>query len=195
MVKRVIGPAILLLCVWSGCPSGGQPADLSPALDQGGAAQDLPAAPDLPANACVAEQPCSGPLRCLAPLESPGCGTCRRPDPMELCQRDAECKARGATLICQPGVCVCSGESVCVAGCTGPAECPEGTLCSAGNRCEPRPCALPQDCPASFRCTAVDGGAGARCERRPCQRSSECSGYCVKGLCYDTPGTCSAPPP
>lgn len=201
---RALGLLLLAASVglW-GCPHGGGagPADLGVSTgdlgDLAGAAwdlaRDLPPSPDLPASACTSERACRGGELCLAPGEPRGCGVCRRPDPMEVCQSDAECKARGASLICVPGTCVCNGERVCVVGCLAQADCPEGTYCAAGNRCAPRPCALPDDCPRDFRCAIPDGGG--RCERRACALSSDCPSFCVKGQCYSAPGTCSLPAP
>lgn len=178
-----------------GCQSGGGGAlDQGADRDLGGGVTDLQRPTDLPPGGCTVEQPCAGPIRCLPPGVSPGCGACRRPDPSELCQSDSTCKAQGATQICAPGVCLCQPATVCVAGCTGPADCPEGTVCGADNRCAPRPCALPDDCPRSFTCQRSDGGAGT-CARTTCKADRDCPLFCVEGACYDAPGSCTPPPP
>lgn len=45
-------------------------------------------------------------------------------------------------------------------------------------------CQSDVDCPTDFEC------AGGSCGRKGCAADANCSGYCVNGLCYSTPGTC-----
>jgi hypothetical protein len=44
-------------------------------------------------------------------------------------------------------------------------------------------------CPANFFC-----GASGFCQQNSCTSDSECSGFCVKGWCYQTRGTCEPIP-
>ena len=152
---------------------------------------DTPTKP-IPMGRCAVEQECApAEGACLSPGQFGGCGICRRPLPSEVCASDAACAAMGPTYICtnSPSLCLCSGETICVPGCSADSECGEGQSCGRTHRCEPRACASASDCPTDFRC---DTG---KCSRKSCSTSRDCSGYCVSTACYSTPGTCTLPRP
>jgi hypothetical protein len=69
------------------------------------------------------------------------------------------------------------------AGC-GPAQ-----FCSADHRCVGNVC-TPGDrsCVPNFEC-----GSDGHCARKACSKDGDCTGACVKGLCYTRPGTCTPP--
>lgn len=166
-------------------------ADLSLAPDGRGGGGDDGGAADLryPEDGCDTEHSCRQGL-CYAPGEPRGCGICRNPDPSELCAMDADCQKNGATGICLSSVsnCTCRGEAICRPGCLSAADCGEAQVCSPGHRCVGKSCGGDGDCPADMRCSA-----GKQCERRSCTGSDSCAGFCVKGQCYGTPGTCMLP--
>jgi len=146
----------------------------------------------IPVGSCAAEQECAASEgTCLSPGQFAGCGICRRPLPSELCTNDAACAAMGKNAICtnSPSLCLCGGETVCTFGCGADSECGEGQRCGGTHRCEAKTCATAADCPTDFRC---DAGS---CKRKGCGKSSDCSGYCVNGSCFSTPGTCQLPRP
>jgi hypothetical protein len=152
-----------------------------------GAARDGRAHPDAPvdAGACWEPEACTIPAVCLAPGEE-SCPPC--PAVTADCASDSACADDGPTWICEPVACGCF--HVCVPGCTSDSSCPSWTICGADHRCVPRPCdGDGGSCPADFSC------AGGHCARRPCTDDADCSGACVKGLCYDRPGVCTAPTP
>jgi hypothetical protein len=127
---------------------------------------------------------------CVAPGTFLGCGACM--NVTSTCQTDGECTANGPLYICEPLPCVCQGPAnACVMGCMDDTPCAQGQVCSAAHRCEVKPCQSITDCPANFIC----GASPAQCVRKPCAADAECKGTCVLGACYDTPGTCQAPPP
>jgi hypothetical protein len=107
----------------------------------------------------------------------------------DTCASDADCAAQGAGLICQPGVCVCAGQMVCVPGCASDNDCALGEQCApTQHRCVPATCARDADCPPDFQC--ANG-----CHRRTCASDAACDGYCVEGQCYASLGTCEFPRP
>jgi hypothetical protein len=101
---------------------------------------------------------------------------------------DADCKAQGASMVCLPVVCACSGQKACIQGCTSDAMCDAGEVCAASNHCQPKPCGSAADCPINFVCS------GSACQRETCTSDATCQGYCVNGACYDMPGTCTPIP-
>ena len=137
---------------------------------------------------CRTMNDCNGSMQfeeCLPPGASPGCGICFSPP--TTCESDADCAAQGPAAICVSPPCACPDVQTCVQGCTEDAMCGAGETCGPTHRCEPEACASTSDCPTNFGCS---GGA---CQRLTCAVDATCSGYCVDGLCYDTPGTCTAP--
>jgi hypothetical protein len=133
---------------------------------------------------CTAEWPCplnpgTTPVNCYAPGEGP----CGGPPPLNTCNGDAECKGLGDPFICgRMGSC---GPLVCIEGCQLDTDCPLESVCAKDHRCSPKPCPTFSDCPVNFTC-----GKEGTCARASCKTSAECLGYCVSGLCYDTPGQC-----
>jgi hypothetical protein len=124
--------------------------------------------------------------RCLPPGAHPGCGACRKiPDP---CFADADCKAMGASFICDPAQCACGGESECQMGCTKNGDCAFYQYCGPTSRCENAGCKKDADCPANFTCAQ-------RCTRKACTSDGDCRDWCVLGLCQEMPGSCMPPVP
>jgi hypothetical protein len=147
-----------------------------------------PAHADAPvdAGACWAADECDAPAACVAQGEET-CAPC--PKPTADCSSDSECAESGPTWICESVACGCFRE--CMPGCTNDSSCPAWTICGADHRCGPKPCGGDAGlCPADFRC-ADDG----HCVRKTCSDDGDCSGACVKGLCYNRPGVCTTPPP
>lgn len=132
---------------------------------------------------CRASADCARGMFCLAPGESPGCGTCFIG---ESCSADADCQPHGSTFICGRPPCACS--TTCVAGCTADDQCKVGEACGGDHHCGPQACQVDDDCPSNFACNA--GGCG----RRACSRDDDCDGYCVNNQCYDALGACTVPP-
>lgn len=155
--------------------------------------------PDLPpkesefGGPCSAETACKFPS-CIAPGQSPGCGICKQIE--DSCQTDADCAKAGAIQVCKKVTCACGGESACQDGCVGNDACAEGQFCAPTGHCVALVCKkVGQDdasCPANFEC---QDPANPKCQRKACTASSQCKGACVKGFCYDKPGTCMPPPP
>jgi hypothetical protein len=123
---------------------------------------------------------------CVPPGASPGCGVCD-PSP-STCLGDIDCATMGSAWICETVGCVCMGQTRCVQGCASDPDCPVGETCGATHRCAPASCSTTSDCPANFTCSA------SSCQRIPCTTDATCQGYCVKGNCYATPGTCEPIP-
>ena len=126
---------------------------------------------------------------CLAPDASVGCGLCQAVT--DACAADADCAPDGgvmpATQICDfaPSTsCYCHPTKICQPGCRTSADCPVGQACNPDYRCQTT-CA-PGSCPADFSC-----GADDFCHRDTCTSDAECSAACVKGACYDRPGSCT----
>ena len=131
-------------------------------------------------------------LMCRAPGESMGCGICRM-GPGD-CSIDSDCVGDGGstagTMICAlapSSACYCNGASFCVVGCRTNANCGSGQVCNPFHTCE-NTCAA-GTCPVNYSCTA--GGA---CQQNSCASDSDCSGFCVKGSCYQTRGSCQPVP-
>lgn len=143
--------------------------------------------PPVGPNQCTTEQTCQRGL-CYYPGQFLGCGRCRNPS--ATCQSDSSCKSQGSHYICanKPSFCHCSGQTICTPGCQTNSECKAWQTCQ-NNRCQNKSCQANTDCPANFFCSKQ------QCARIRCSQSSQCSGYCVKGQCYNNPGTCSFPPP
>ena len=143
---------------------------------------------------CRDHRDCEGGAMCLAPDEPLPCGACYVPE--HTCTDDADCG--DLDLVCEfvADGCICSPTTVCVPPCASAADCEEGETCTAGGHCVASPCTANADCPAHFVCTGSGMTADASCARRACSTDGECSGgYCVRGRCYDTLGSCLFPPP
>jgi hypothetical protein len=138
------------------------------------------------AGACWESGECASPAVCAAPGEEV-CLPC--PTVTADCTTDSQCADDGPIWICEPSACGCFHQ--CVPGCTNDSACPAWTICGADHRCAPKPCGGDGGgaCPANFACAA------GHCARRPCTDDADCAGACVKGLCYDRPGVCTAPAP
>jgi hypothetical protein len=142
------------------------------------------------------ECPTLAPL-CIAPGEFSGCGICT---PTPVCQSDSDCQAIdggfgpiGHTcddpkLYGECGSCSGSGKA-CISGCSSNDNCPEGQACTATHHCVGKACASAADCPQDFEC------ASDHCQRTPCTVDGDCPiGFCVKGACYGSFGTCMPAP-
>jgi hypothetical protein len=113
------------------------------------------------------------------------CGGPCDPMPPPTCAGDADCAAEGAAAICTVPPCACPKQPTCTQGCASDATCGAGETCGPTHRCAPTACVSASDCPVNFAC------AEAACHRIVCTDDAPCNGYCVDGLCFDTPGTCS----
>jgi hypothetical protein len=129
-------------------------------------------------------------LMCRAPGESMGCGACRMGT--GDCSTDSDCVGDGGstagTLICAPAPrsdCYCNGATFCAPGCRTNAHCGPGQACNPSHSCQNTCVAGDGTCPVNYSC-----GAGGFCQQNSCTSDSECSGFCVNGLCYQTRGTC-----
>ena len=129
-------------------------------------------------------------LMCRAPGESMGCGACRMGT--GDCTTDADCVGDGGstsgTTICAPAPssdCYCNGATFCAPGCRTNAHCGPGQACNPSHSCQNTCVAGDGTCPVNYSC-----GAGGFCQQNLCTSDSECSGFCVNGLCYQTRGTC-----
>jgi hypothetical protein len=177
-------PACAVGCGGVLCGACDEPAELA-CLVSGNAVNRcgfVPATSDELNGKCTTERACvadrSG-IRCYAPDES----VCAGPaPPQDECNADADCTPADGPMICEPaGHC---GMTKCVPGCIDAMDCEEFQECSAESRCTPKACAANDTCGADHACVS------GICTRRKCESSSECEGYCVKGSCYDTPGSC-----
>jgi hypothetical protein len=146
----------------------------------------------MPGTPCSTNQDCGSgvALTCRAPGEFLGCGTCQQGH--GNCGSDADCAVDAGTsagkLICDPAPntsCFCSSTLFCVAGCRAKSDCPSNQGCNRRHQCQ-NSC-VPGDgtCPVDFSC-----GADGFCGQKSCTTDAECSGGCVKGLCYSTRGSC-----
>jgi hypothetical protein len=172
--------------------SGGAAGTGGASGGRGGAGGGMP----LPGTPCSTNQDC-GPgftLTCRAPGEFLGCGTCRQGS--GNCGSDTDCAAdagtTGGKLICEPAPsssCFCPNPSICQAGCRAKSDCPSNQGCNRLHHCQ-NTC-VPGDgtCPVDFSC-----GADGFCAQTSCTTDAECSGACVKGLCYSSRGSCAYTP-
>jgi hypothetical protein len=129
-------------------------------------------------------------LACQAPGEPLGCGACLRGS--GNCLTDADCVHDGGfttgTMICDlapSAECYCPGAKICTVGCRTSVDCGSGQTCNQSHRCQNTCVAGDGTCPVDYHCDE-----GGYCRRNSCASDSECSGFCVKGACYDTRGTC-----
>lgn len=137
---------------------------------------------------CNTQAQCATNTTCAPPGTPPGCGVCNTE--MGDCTSDAQCKPRGATLVCDPIACTCTDQRRCVQGCTSDAACGDGTHCdTASARCVPLACTQDPDCPGNFHCSASH-----TCERSTCTTDNDCDGFCVLGQCFGSGrGECRPP--
>lgn len=136
------------------------------------------------AMCCGATDTCTDGTVCAPPGTPAGCGVCNT-EPSS-CDTDGDCGA--PAMICEPIACSCEGNRACTTGCGDTSPCAEGFSCDAATaRCMATACGGEADCPPSFDCTS-----GA-CARRTCDDDTDCDGYCVLGLCYESQGTCTPP--
>jgi hypothetical protein len=129
-------------------------------------------------------------LACQAPGEPLGCGACLRG--AGNCSTDADCVHDGGfttgTMICDlapSAECYCPGAKICTVGCRTSVDCGSGQACNQSHRCQSTCVAGDGTCPVDYSCDE-----SGFCRRNSCASDSECSGFCVKGACYDTRGTC-----
>jgi hypothetical protein len=139
----------------------------------------------LGANQCREDGDCD--VQEQATCVSPGGqAPCAAACPPAECASDSDCQAEGPSFICegawQCGECA-AGVKICISGCVDTSGCDAGEVCMA-HRCVPASCQSDVDCPTDFEC------AGGSCGRKGCTTDANCSGYCVNGLCYSTPGAC-----
>jgi hypothetical protein len=147
---------------------------------------------------CASDSDCGpniGLLICRAPGEFLGCGACQTGQ--DQCTNDDDCAQDAGSIssprICQnapSSSCYCRPTRVCQTGCR------TNDVCGSGQGCEPtshtcRPTCGDGGvtCPADFSCDA-----NGFCARISCTSDAPCSGACVKGKCYSTPGGCATLP-
>ncbi|XXT24794.1 hypothetical protein WME94_25000 [Sorangium sp. So ce429] len=168
---------------------GGQGGSSGATSGSGGSGGATAGSGGAPPGECRVQEDCADESApCYAPGTAPRCGICMRPE--ITCSDDAICHERvGPTSICGIEDCMC--EPGCIEGCTADSDCEIGQQCAPDRHCTAKECAAPADCPANFDCTG-DG----TCGRRACTADGDgCEPYCVLGLCYDSLGTCTLPPP
>jgi len=147
---------------------------------------------------CHANTDCgpNGALSCLAPGEFAGCGTCRQGQ--STCGTDTDCAVATdggvavTHMICDlaPSTdCSCMSVKICQIGCRTKSDCPLGQGCNGLHVCEATCTPGAAFCPANSSCS--DNGF---CTQKTCTDDSQCAGACVKGRCYDRPGTCQFRP-
>lgn len=139
---------------------------------------------ELAPDQCAVEQECAdnpsyGCTVCLAPSEK----ACGGPAPLPAdCSSDADCEASAAHLICEAAPCELAH---CIPGCSADTDCHSGEYCGSDHRCAPKSCGSDEECGATEYCEHQ------RCAPRPCATSADCGGYCVKGRCFESPGSCA----
>ena len=145
---------------------------------------------------CRSQTDCgsAGWLRCYAPGQFRGCGTCRTST--NLCVTDADCLPDGggtsAKQICNvapSSYCYCTGVQICQPGCRVDADCPSGSGCNAQHACQKTCVGGDGTCGPNFVC-----GSDGFCAQTRCTADSDCSGACVNGGCYGATGTCEMVP-
>ena len=145
---------------------------------------DCPALGCLSLPCCQTDAACQNAERCEAPGTPQGCGTCNAQP--SLCTSDGEC---GATEICAPRACACSGQTDCAPGCSVTNPCGTGTTC-VNKHCQPTTCSAAAPCPATFSCVS------GTCRRKSCTTDVDCAdGFCVTGTCHESWGECRMPHP
>jgi len=137
-------------------------------------------------GSCRTMADCAFGMRCLAPDEFPGCGTCYVGDD---CDSDLACRPLGEAFICAQVGCSCG--PTCTQGCVSDSGCAPSESCGLDHRCAPRACAVDEDCPANFACLGSDD---RRCTRKSCIADDQCDGFCVRYSCYESLGTCTSMP-
>ena len=155
-----------------------------------------------PDGSCSSDEDCEDPTNllfqvCFGPQDD-FCGICRN-FPLG-CLSDEDCivgdnLGGGGGTVCDTRriPCLCDPGPTCNAPCTRAEDCAAGDTCLPDGHCVPTTCTTDVDCVDQFVC---DTSASNTCERRTCSTDVDClSGYCVKGLCFDQRGFCSALPP
>jgi hypothetical protein len=93
------------------------------------------------------------------------------------------CRECRVTADCELGLCNEAG--FCEPGCDSDDDCDPNDVCGAEQRCVRAPCTSNADCSAQATCT------DQACYTKTCTTDAECSGgYCVSGVCRETPGFC-----
>ena len=142
---------------------------------------------------CHDQTDCDMGMSCFAPGE-PNCGICMEPEPS--CSTDQDCQSSNPGTVCDyvaNQTCMCSNGRMCVIPCNqeGGYQCdPVAQECDAGTgKCVKKVCSDSSSCPDLFECP--DRVAQPVCTRMSCGVDIDCpNGWCVKGRCFDTPGTC-----
>lgn len=174
-------------CIADECPGCSCDVQYRGCLDPGETPAQCPGLGCAQGICCSSELACDGGgATCTPPTAGPGCGACNTT--AGSCTVDADCT--GASMVCDPIACSCTGVSACVTGCTDDSGCDESESCDVATaRCQPRACGAADPCPTAFTCTS-----GA-CTRATCTVDRDCDGYCVAGLCYAGRGQCEIATP
>lgn len=158
-----------------------------------GDALDSDSSVDAGPRSCNDEQDCEQGMYCFAPDES-NSGICMEPEP--ACSIDEDCAGFAPATVCdylprQPNM--CSYGMMCVIPCNqeGGYECdPIAQKCdTATGKCVRKVCSDSSECPVHHECP--EGVVQPVCVRITCAADMDCdAGWCVKGRCFETPGTC-----
>ncbi len=134
----------------------------------------------LDAGRCREAGDCAAQEQCLRPDAVTACAGADCPT--DACSGDADCQTAGNSDVCR----AIGGVRMCVAACDA-VGCADHEACGEDGRCEPKRCAIDEDCPTNFACP------GDICVRVVCDQDAPCSGFCVRGECYAEAGTCELP--
>jgi hypothetical protein len=179
----------------AGAGSGGTGSGGRGGAGGGGAGGHAPTA----GSPCESNADCGsnvGALTCRAPGEFLGCGNCIQGP--SSCSSDTDCAsisdggvavAHRICAIAPSADCYCSSVKICQIGCSSQADCITGQGCNASHQCQSSCTPGDGTCPTDYSCSA-----SGFCTQNSCTDDSQCSGACVKGSCYVTPGTCAVRP-
>jgi hypothetical protein len=146
----------------------------------------------MPGSKCRTGADCLSDEVCFAPGQVLCGGPCTRVT--TSCTADSDCATdAGVPLICDQDPCACGAQPPrCLPGCTSDVDCGDGMTCGTNHHCLLIGCGAGKPaCPTNFSC---DNSQSAVCVRTICATDSQCSGACVAGQCYATPGQCMLPP-
>lgn len=144
-------------------------------------------------EACRSDGDCTTPDESCFRDDDELCGPCMTPT--RECESDEEC-ATGAHCVESRPTCSCGGlASTCQPACSAASECGADELCQGDGRCVAVSCEAGFDCPENTRCATDGSGDAHNCARLTCTADSECDcGFCVRGACASSIGTCMVPP-